>query len=138
MCGPRAFGSPPPMSSRHHNSEPLGRWHATIHEYTYLYLGYAGPPGRPGEMGFTGATGPVGPVGAPGRASTSTVYRPAPNIQIKEEPRIEYINGQKILQGPPGERGRTGATGTDFTHTTDSREITLISGIEINLYRSYM
>ena len=29
--GPRAFGSPPPMSSRHRNSEPLGRWDATIY-----------------------------------------------------------------------------------------------------------
>ncbi len=26
----RALGSPPPMSSRHRNLEPLGRWHATI------------------------------------------------------------------------------------------------------------
>ncbi len=29
MGGLRAFGSPPPMSSRHCNLEPLGRWHAT-------------------------------------------------------------------------------------------------------------
>ena len=31
MRGPRTFGSPPPMSSHHHNLEPLGRWHATIY-----------------------------------------------------------------------------------------------------------
>ncbi len=30
MRGPRAFGSPPPMSSHHCNLEPLGRWHATV------------------------------------------------------------------------------------------------------------
>ncbi len=30
MRGPRAFWSLPPMSSHHHNLEPLGRWHATI------------------------------------------------------------------------------------------------------------
>ncbi len=29
MRGPRAFGSHPPMSSRHRNLEPLGRWQAT-------------------------------------------------------------------------------------------------------------
>ena len=30
MHGPCAFGSHPPMSSRHRNLEPLGRWDATI------------------------------------------------------------------------------------------------------------
>ncbi len=31
MRGFRALGSLPPMSSRHRNLEPLGRWHATIY-----------------------------------------------------------------------------------------------------------
>ncbi len=35
--GSRAFGSPPPMSSRHRNLEPLERWHATIYTYIYMY-----------------------------------------------------------------------------------------------------
>ncbi len=30
-CGSCALGSPPPMSSRHRNLEPLGRWPATIY-----------------------------------------------------------------------------------------------------------
>ena len=38
MHGPCTFGSPPPMSSRHRNSEPLGRWHQTI----YISQGFVG------------------------------------------------------------------------------------------------
>ena len=34
MCGSRAFESPPPMSSRHCNLEPLGRW---PRQYDYFY-----------------------------------------------------------------------------------------------------
>ncbi len=37
MRGFRVFGSPPPMSSRHRNLEPLGRWHATIY-YDIFYI----------------------------------------------------------------------------------------------------
>ncbi len=40
MRSPRTFGSPPPMSSRHRNLEPLGRWHATIYISSQIVADY--------------------------------------------------------------------------------------------------